>query len=94
MILRRRQFIALVGGAVAWPFTLRAQQPAKVPRIGYLAPGSSSAGLLARDEAFRQGLQELGYVEEGTSSSNIDTPRVGSTGYPNLLRSWSTSRST
>jgi putative ABC transport system substrate-binding protein len=61
--MRRREFIGLVGGAAAWPLVARAQQPAKVPRIGYLAPGSASAGLLARDEAFRQGLQELGYVD-------------------------------
>jgi putative tryptophan/tyrosine transport system substrate-binding protein len=39
-----------------------AQQPAKIPRIGYLAPASLSA-LTARTEAFRQGLRELGYVE-------------------------------
>ena len=44
-------------GAVA-----AAQQPAKIPRIGYLAPASLSA-LAARTEAFRQGLRELGYVE-------------------------------
>jgi len=43
-----------MGGAVA-----KAQQPAKIPRIGYL--GSTSAS--ARTEAFRQGLRELGYVE-------------------------------
>ena len=39
-----------------------AQQPTKVPRIGYLAAGSPSA-IAARTEAFRQGLRELGYVE-------------------------------
>jgi len=39
-----------------------AQQPAKIPRIGYLAASSLSA-LAARTEAFRQGLRELGYVE-------------------------------
>ncbi len=44
-------------GAVA-----AAQQPAKVPRIGYLAPASLSA-LAVRTEGFRQGLRELGYVE-------------------------------
>ena len=42
------------GGAVAL-----AQQPKKVPRIGYLIGGTNSA----RNEAFRQGLRELGYVE-------------------------------
>jgi putative ABC transport system substrate-binding protein len=39
-----------------------AQQPTKVPRIGYLA-GPSLSSLSARTEAFRQGLRELGYVE-------------------------------
>jgi putative ABC transport system substrate-binding protein len=39
-----------------------AQEPAKVPRIGYLAAASLSANP-ARTEAFRQGLRDLGYVE-------------------------------
>jgi putative ABC transport system substrate-binding protein len=62
--MRRRQFITLLGNALAgpsilWPLPLAAQQPGKIPRIGYLAPG----GVQPRDEAFRQRLQELGYVE-------------------------------
>ena len=40
----------------------QAQQPKKIPRIGYLAPASLSA-LAVRTEAFRQGLRDLGYVE-------------------------------
>ena len=61
--MRRRQFIALVGGAVAWPIGVRAQQPAaKVRRMGYLAAGSSSTAALLI-EGFRQGLRELGWVE-------------------------------
>jgi len=39
-----------------------AQQPTKIPRMGFLSPSSPSA-LAARYEAFRQGLRELGYVE-------------------------------
>ena len=39
-----------------------AQQPAKVPRIGYVSATSPSANV-GRIEAFRQGLRELGYVE-------------------------------
>ncbi len=41
---------------------VEAQQPAKIPRIGYLI-GSSIASQAARNEAFRQGLRELGYIE-------------------------------
>ena len=41
---------------------VEAQQPTKIPRIGYLGFGDPSANL-ARTEAFRQGLRELGYVE-------------------------------
>ena len=61
--MRRREFIALVGGATAWPFTISAQQP-KVPRIGYLVTGSleSPEARLFLD-AFRQGMHEREYVE-------------------------------
>ena len=47
---------------LATAFTAVAQQPNKVPLIGYLCPTRPSS-LLARTEAFRQGLKELGYIE-------------------------------
>ena len=59
--MKRREFIALVGGAaaVAWPLAARGQQPSKVSRIGYLG--------LARDTSLEgalwAGLRDLGYVE-------------------------------
>jgi putative tryptophan/tyrosine transport system substrate-binding protein len=56
--MRRREFIAGLTGAVAWPLGTRAQQ-AKV-KIGVLVVGSDPAVFVSE---FRQGLRELGYVE-------------------------------
>ena len=61
--MRRREFVAALGGAAAWPVIARAQQAGKLPVIGYLSPGSSAVGPLARHDAFQDGLRELGYVE-------------------------------
>src|SRR5437016_7410177 len=60
--MRRREFITFLGGlAAAWPITGRAQQAAKVARIGYLSTNLASSPY--HHEAFRQGLRDLGYVE-------------------------------
>src|SRR4030067_1129907 len=59
--MNRRGFLALIGGALAAPLA-RAQQPAKVPRIGYLFSFIRSQGEHLW-EACRQGMRELGYVE-------------------------------
>src|SRR5262245_26348407 len=61
--LRRRDFITLLSGAAAWPLAARGQAVGKVPRIGYLSPGSASPGPLAYHDEFQRGLRELGYVE-------------------------------
>jgi putative ABC transport system substrate-binding protein len=58
--MNRRDFIALVGGAVAWPLAARAQQPG-MPVIGWLSPGSREADQF-RLGAFERGLAETGYV--------------------------------
>jgi ABC-type uncharacterized transport system substrate-binding protein len=62
--MRRRVFIVGVGSAAAWPVVVRAQQPKKVPRIGFLTTGSFELPeTTVMINAFRQGLSELGYVE-------------------------------
>jgi len=62
--MRRRKFIALIGGIAEWPFAARGQQPERTRLIGVLLP-------IAKDDpeyavwisAFRQALQELGWIE-------------------------------
>ena len=59
--LKRRDFITLLGGAAAaWPLAARAQQPERMRRIGVLWPGAPPDKW---DEAFRQGLRALGYMD-------------------------------
>jgi putative ABC transport system substrate-binding protein len=64
--MRRREFITLIGsGALAWPFTARAQQPGRY-RVGHLAlaaPADAPPPPPANWDAFVQGLREAGYVE-------------------------------
>ena len=60
--MRRREFLALLGGAaVSWPLAARAQQPA-VPMIGILG-GQSPETYEPFLVPFRQGLSEVGFVE-------------------------------
>jgi putative tryptophan/tyrosine transport system substrate-binding protein len=61
--MRRREFIALIGGAAAWPLTTYAQQPDGQPRIAVLMTVDEGPAGQARLAAFRQGLQQLGWAD-------------------------------
>jgi ABC-type uncharacterized transport system substrate-binding protein len=65
-MIPRRTFISLIGGAaMAWPLAARAQQPAKLPTIGFLGVIPASAQRTWTD-AFVQRLRELGWIEGRT----------------------------
>jgi len=60
--MKRREFIALVGGAaVAWPLSGRAQQP-KIPHVGWLVIGSPTTHRFSL-AAFQDGLKAAGRIE-------------------------------
>src|SRR5215470_17020760 len=63
--MKRREFIALFGGAAAWPLAARGQQPAKLPTIGYLGSGTP-ATQSQWVAAFVQRMHELGWMEGRT----------------------------
>ena len=83
--MKRREFITLLGGAVAaWPLAARAQQETKVPRIGILAPGRADNSDASHRtlNAFISALRELGYTE----GQNIAIERKFANGDVDRLR--------
>jgi putative tryptophan/tyrosine transport system substrate-binding protein len=59
-VMKRRDFITLLGGAASWPLAARAQPVAgKVPRIGFLQFGGTTENIAA----FMQGLRDAGYID-------------------------------
>jgi putative tryptophan/tyrosine transport system substrate-binding protein len=66
-VIDRRTFLAGTGAVLlAAPLAAEAQQAGKVPRVGFLLPGSRSESVHRVVDEFRQGLRELGYVEGQT----------------------------
>ena len=81
--MRRREFIALIGGVTATaPFAVGAQQSEPVPRIGVLMGyAETDPSAQAQVEALRQGLQRLGWRKGAISSSMFAFPRRMQVGY-------------
>ena len=88
--MKRREFLGLLGITVTWPLAVHAQQAGKVPRIGYLVLRASPS---AEDEAFKQGLRELGWIE-GQNIAIEYRWAAGQSGPPRRpwQRSWSACR--
>jgi putative tryptophan/tyrosine transport system substrate-binding protein len=60
--MRRREFMMLLGGTAAWPLAVRAQEPGKIYRIGFLA-NDPTIPTQAAGQAFLDGLRESGFIE-------------------------------
>ena len=61
--MRRRDFVAALGGAAAWPLAVHAQQPKRMRRVGALmAQAANDPQVQERNAAFLQGLQQLGWM--------------------------------
>jgi hypothetical protein len=74
--LKRREFITLLGGAVAWPLAARTQQPEQMRRIGVLmAYAESDPEAQVWVAAFREELLKLGWLPSVTRRSPSATRR-------------------
>ena len=81
--MRRREFIAGLGSAAAWPVVVRAQQAA-MPVIGYV--GSTADADAFRLPSFRQGLSDAGFVEG--RNVTIEYRWTGGTGTVAAVSCW------
>ena len=80
MAMKRRDFIAGIGAATAWPFAARAQQPAKMKRIAMVHPAEKVGGMTINGRpgfrAFFEELNRLGYAE----GQNLEVERYSGEG--------------
>ena len=88
--MRRREFIAGLGSAMAWPRAARAQQAERVRRIGVLAGGDENdPAYKPFVPAFTQALADLGWTDGRNVRMDVRWPAVTPIGYQRSRRSWS-----
>jgi putative ABC transport system substrate-binding protein len=81
--MKRREFITLLGGSVVWPLAARAQQPARMRRIGVLTPlPADHPDAKTRHAAFLEALRQLGWSE----GHNVQIETRWSAGDPTIAR--------
>jgi putative tryptophan/tyrosine transport system substrate-binding protein len=89
--MRRRQFVSLVAGAVAWPFAARAQRSGKIARISIFGPDARKASFFGTlYQAFFNQLQDIGFREGqdlAVTFGTVDDPRGLSVVAAELARS-------
>jgi hypothetical protein len=84
--LRRREFIAGLGGAAAWPLAARAQEGNRVRRIGVLMSRVATEPWVSQLTIFMQGMRKLGWIE----GQNLETAVRWSAGDPSLIQAYAT----
>ena len=82
-MMRRRQFITLLGGAAAWPLAARAQQ---LKRVGVLMSRTATEPWLSQLTIFMQGMRKLGWIE----GQDLQTVVRWSAGDPSLIEAYAT----
>ena len=87
-VMKRREFVSLLGGAAAWPLAAHSQQPA-MPVVGFSSASPEGSGDLRR---FRQGLNEPAISRVRTSRSNTAGPRINSIGCRRWQPNWSAAK--
>ena len=89
-MIRRRDFIAGLGGAAAWPIALRAQQGDRVRRIGMLLPYDENDPLgKANISAFTQALADLGWTDGRNMRMDVRSTGADINRCKRSRRSWS-----